>query len=289
MAMVSTSIIQRYSLALLLYISFEYVIISCDAYSNDNNNQWQDVNAPMATSLGQPISSINNEVSTMLPANIEEVAIENTIEQRELAKSSSKWSTLSIGGDVIERTLAAVVMLGFVTLVVKKFGQKGIFGFILICQTVMYKEACQVVESSKKYDELLNIKPLIPMKLQQSWWYITAQVGTTLKYLDIFSNDNQCNLVAFCMSAVSLLLGVSTMAQNGADIATFKNYLGTVTMSHFALLFLICQSATWILTLKEFGVAWFLFPALLVIVNDTMAYVFGRLMGKHKLIPNLSP
>ena len=34
---------------------------------------------------------------------------------------------------------------------------------------------------------------------------------------------------------------------------------------------------------------WILYPAFLVIVNDTMAYVFGVLMGKHKLLPRLSP
>ncbi len=32
-----------------------------------------------------------------------------------------------------------------------------------------------------------------------------------------------------------------------------------------------------------------IYPALLVVVNDTMAYVFGMLMGKHKLLPRLSP
>lgn len=34
---------------------------------------------------------------------------------------------------------------------------------------------------------------------------------------------------------------------------------------------------------------WVIYPALLVVVNDTMAYVFGMLMGKHKLLPRLSP
>lgn len=34
---------------------------------------------------------------------------------------------------------------------------------------------------------------------------------------------------------------------------------------------------------------WVIYPALLVVVNDTMAYVFGVLMGKHKLLPRLSP
>lgn len=41
--------------------------------------------------------------------------------------------------------------------------------------------------------------------------------------------------------------------------------------------------------MREYGLAWVLFPAFVVIVNDTMAYVFGVLLGKHKLIPKLSP
>jgi len=49
------------------------------------------------------------------------------------------------------------------------------------------------------------------------------------------------------------------------------------------------QSSFWIKTVREYGLGWVLFPALLVIVNDTMAYVFGVLLGKHKLIPKLSP
>ncbi len=49
------------------------------------------------------------------------------------------------------------------------------------------------------------------------------------------------------------------------------------------------QSSFWIKTVQEYGLVWVLFPAFLVIVNDTMAYVFGVLLGKHKLIPLLSP
>ena len=54
-------------------------------------------------------------------------------------------------------------------------------------------------------------------------------------------------------------------------------------------LFLVGQSSFWVNTVKEYGLVWVLFPALLVVVNDTMAYVFGVLLGKHKLLPRLSP
>lgn len=36
------------------------------------------------------------------------------------------------------------------------------------------------------------------------------------------------------------------------------------------------------------GLFWFVFPAFLVVTNDIMAYVFGKLIGKHK-ITELSP
>jgi phosphatidate cytidylyltransferase len=54
-------------------------------------------------------------------------------------------------------------------------------------------------------------------------------------------------------------------------------------------LFLVGQSSFWIKTIQSFGIGWVLYPALLVVVNDTMAYVFGVLFGNHKLLPKLSP
>ena len=196
---------------------------------------------------------------------------------------------LQIGGDVVERSVAAVVMLGIVTLVVRQFGQKGIIGFILLCQSVMYNESCHLLESSNGNIVPLNISPVVPIKLQQVWWFLTAQAASSFRYLNLFYNDHVCKLLSFGMAATSLIVGVLTMAQQGSDDSTFRSYMANVASSHFALLFLVAQSAAWILTLQEFGTSWFLLPALLVIVNDTMAYVFGRLLGKHKLIPSLSP
>lgn len=62
-----------------------------------------------------------------------------------------------------------------------------------------------------------------------------------------------------------------------------------LTFTRFLQLFLVGQSSFLIQTVQEYGLAWVLFPAFLVIVNDTMAYVFGVLAGKHKLLPRLSP
>lgn len=192
-----------------------------------------------------------------------------------------------LGGDAGVRTVASIVMLGIVTLIVKVFREQGIYGLLLLFQAVMYKEACQVVGAR---DRVSADTSFVPIKVQQIWWFLTALAGSSLHHLKVFGPSNLYgNLVTYLMAAVGLVMGVLTMAQDGASEELFRGYLGKVASSHFALIFLVWQSSTWFLTLQEFGIAWFLLPALLVIVNDTMAYVFGRLFGNHKLIPNLSP
>ena len=48
-------------------------------------------------------------------------------------------------------------------------------------------------------------------------------------------------------------------------------------------------SAFWILTIQQYGMKWVGYPAALVAINDTMAYFFGVLFGKHPLLAKISP
>jgi len=74
-----------------------------------------------------------------------------------------------------------------------------------------------------------------------------------------------------------------------AGESSFRRWVGRWAGSNFALVFLVGQSSFWIKTIQTYGMSWVLYPTLLIIVNDTMAYVFGVLFGKHKLLPKLSP
>jgi phosphatidate cytidylyltransferase/cell division cycle 2-like protein len=69
----------------------------------------------------------------------------------------------------------------------------------------------------------------------------------------------------------------------------YHAYLTQITSYIISLLVLITSSSYWIYTVLDYDVRWVLYPTLLVIVNDTMAYFFGILCGKHKLLPHLSP
>jgi phosphatidate cytidylyltransferase len=54
-------------------------------------------------------------------------------------------------------------------------------------------------------------------------------------------------------------------------------------------LLVVAPSAFWISTLEEFGMEWILYSVVLVAINDTMAYFFGITMGRHPLLPSISP
>eukprot|EP00985_Skeletonema_marinoi_P032177 scaffold39072_cov199-Skeletonema_marinoi.AAC.8 len=191
-----------------------------------------------------------------------------------LASATSKSSKLS---NLQERTGPAVLMLGATFLLLKYTGEKGLIGLILLMQLGLYTESTGVVEAfqAKKGSSIDKIKSYPVMKW---WWFMTAMIfsGRDLIMQHTSLTGDQMNLMNFCMSAASLVGAVIQLAMlSGPGTEDlYREYLGKLACCHFSL---------------EYGLGWVLFPAFLVIVNDTMAYVFGVLMGKHKLIPKLSP
>ena len=52
---------------------------------------------------------------------------------------------------------------------------------------------------------------------------------------------------------------------------------------------LICASPAWLMCFNVYdGLFYFLVPAMLIVINDIFAYLFGYFLGKHQLIA-LSP
>ncbi|KAL7493985.1 hypothetical protein ACHAWT_002790 [Skeletonema menzelii] len=206
-----------------------------------------------------------------------------------LASATSKSSKLA---NLQERTVPAILMLGATFLLLKYTGEKGLIGLILLMQLGLYSESTGVVESfqAKKGSSIDKIKSYT---VQKWWWFLTAMLfsGRDLIMQNTSLTGDQMSIINFCMSAASLVGAVIQLAMlSGPGTEDlYREYLGKLACCHFSLLFLVGQSSFWIKTVQEYGLGWVLFPAFLVIVNDTMAYVFGVLMGKHKLIPKLSP
>eukprot|EP00581_Thalassiosira_minuscula_P006603 CAMPEP_0183703344 /NCGR_PEP_ID=MMETSP0737-20130205/1116_1 /TAXON_ID=385413 /ORGANISM="Thalassiosira miniscula, Strain CCMP1093" /LENGTH=451 /DNA_ID=CAMNT_0025930075 /DNA_START=19 /DNA_END=1374 /DNA_ORIENTATION=+ len=208
-----------------------------------------------------------------------------------LAKDASTSKKLS---NLQERTGPAILMLGAVYLLLKFTGAKGLIGLVYLMQIGLYSESTNVVESFGKKEGGEVDDEIASFGLQKWWWFATAVMFTSGRKMITDHTSlslTQANLLTFGMSSVSLVGAVMQLAMISSDAAEdiYRRYLGKVACCHFSLLFLVGQSTFWIKTVTEYGLVWVLFPALLVVVNDTMAYVFGVLLGKHKLLPRLSP
>lgn len=71
------------------------------------------------------------------------------------------------------------------------------------------------------------------------------------------------------------------------DMKNLKYQFIQLGYSYVTLMVVIGQSSMFIHNIFE-GMVWFLLPAILVVCNDSLAYVWGMLFGKHSLI-SISP
>ena len=69
----------------------------------------------------------------------------------------------------------------------------------------------------------------------------------------------------------------------------FREFIRQTVVSLFSAALVVLPSSYWIGTLEEYGMKWIFIPAAFVAINDIMAYVFGKLFGKHQLLSSISP
>mmetsp|Transcript_22886 Transcript_22886/g.44314 ORF Transcript_22886/g.44314 Transcript_22886/m.44314 type:complete len:413 (+) Transcript_22886:62-1300(+) len=224
----------------------------------------------------------------------ESTLIQPVAEQNGSPPISSDWSKNAKISNFKERAPPALLMLSATYLLLRFSGEKGLIGLILVMQTAMYSEAVSVVDGHNTKKGLGSIDEIASFPFQKWWWFATVLATTSIrsivtKYTSL--SNEKMSFVAFGMSAIGLVWAVVQLAMVNSISTeeTYRNFLEKVACCHFSLLFLVGQSSFWIKTVQEYGLIWVLFPAFLVIVNDTMAYIFGVLLGKHKLIPRLSP
>jgi phosphatidate cytidylyltransferase len=209
--------------------------------------------------------------------------------------------------NISERTGGALAILIPGTLFAWKCGKPGVLALVFLVQWGMYYETTKIVEDHYRISSSNVERPLKRQWIQKWWWFATIVMATSLRALVITADPltspqaysaawmrrispSTVDLVAYGMTAIGLMksvMGMALMRQAGPGI--FRKHLAKMATCHFALLYLIGQSSFWILTIQEFGLSWVVYPTLLVIVNDTMAYICGCLIGRTKILPRLSP
>lgn len=216
------------------------------------------------------------------------------------AADAAAATTQKKKSDVVERVAAAVGMGIFLAAIIKYLGESGLIGLTLLLQVGMFGEVCSVVDS---YRGTGTTEGGGPLRWHRWLWFFAAQSATSLCALVSTTSSSstslltrsRVDLLSFSLVALSLVSGVvflnSSCDDDDAAAATdrFRWYLSEVATSVLALLILLGGSSCLILTLRTFGMEWLGLSFLLIITNDTAAYVFGRWLGRNPLLPRLSP
>jgi phosphatidate cytidylyltransferase len=216
---------------------------------------------------------------------------------KKLARNiSNKWSSFRA------RTASGLI-LGAAGLITLFHGAMATMVMIFAVQTLMMKELFDLSESQEKAKmESAGMR----FRLQKWYFYFCAAftlygrmgrhfylaslaekghffVDETTKFARIMT----WVIVHHSFISYSLYMGGFVTFVLLLRKGLFKYQFSQFAWTHITIAIIFLQSSATISNIFE-GMIWFLFPFLLVVVNDVMAYVFGKAFGRTPLIA-LSP
>jgi len=193
----------------------------------------------------------------------------------DLAMKSAKWSGLR------NRVLSTIGMIASLGGLSYYFKEDGLSIFVVVLQVMMYREMTETIGG--------NDWGQLGATLRKYWWFATAVIAWNGPRVYPWMRM-KFEAVAFGMTVtagvVTSVLGFQHKKSGNAD---FREYIRQTAVSLLSAALVIFPSSFWIGTLEEYGMKWIFAPAAFVAINDIMAYVFGKFLGKHPLLPSISP
>ncbi|KAL0246170.1 hypothetical protein GEMRC1_007384 [Eukaryota sp. GEM-RC1] len=202
-----------------------------------------------------------------------------------LRDNKSKWTNWFI------RTKSAIVLV----LIVGSSVAAGHFGLIALnslIQVLLFHELTRL--SGHATDDTRDEQNILPFSqlYKWSWFVLTWYAITGLVIFTRFSFDQHVGTI------FSLLVQYHTFVCFLAACFLFVYFIATLEPPYwpkmkslfwiFITLLIIFTTTGPILNPLLEGVFWFIFPTIIVAINDTAAYISGFFFGKHKLC-NISP
>lgn len=201
-----------------------------------------------------------------------------------LAAFMAKWADLQV------RVLASLAMAAFYGSVVYA-GHMWVAIFVVLMQFAIYREVVSLGYVAARDGR-------IPMyRVLAYHYYATAFVLMYGKSVLAHFDDQgrpwmEAPVAQYCLKHTTFIgfvmyclgfMGFVLSLKPGQYALQFSYFART----HVALILVVLQSNFMILNVKH-GLFWFVMPSVLVIINDSAAYVFGRAFGRHSLT-SLSP
>jgi phosphatidate cytidylyltransferase len=189
-------------------------------------------------------------------------------------------------GSCVQRTISLVIMFSALFLILI-LGHFYCTIFVITLQVVMFNE---VLNLKKK--KLLATNAPITVHNKLSWFFFILCVSfntlTNIEHLFMYSETNIFTLlfkykqiIHFLLYMLGFLIMVANLKKD-----YLKQQIAVFFWTHLVLIIIAFTSSAIYIIYN--GILWFLTPILLVHNNDTFAYIFGKLFGKHPLI-KISP
>lgn len=230
---------------------------------------------PEAT-LPQAISGGEVETETS-DSDVEAVATDvvETTQAEAPAVKSSKWT------DLITRVLSACGMIAFLGGLSFYYKEDGLSALVVVIQAMMYGEMTRTIGG----DDWGSIGAT----LRKYWWFLTAVIvfngPRVLPWKQMVLDATAFGMIVSVGCVGSIL---SFQSQKSGTVE-FREFIRQTAVSLLSAITVVLPSSYWIGTLEEHGMKWIFVPAAFIAINDIMAYIFGRLIGRHPLLPAISP
>uniref|UniRef100_A0A7S1TGD6 Phosphatidate cytidylyltransferase n=1 Tax=Compsopogon caeruleus TaxID=31354 RepID=A0A7S1TGD6_9RHOD len=211
-------------------------------------------------------------------------------ESGELKRSGSLRGRAPRWGDLGARVLAGVMMLVFCVMVMY-VGHMAVCCFLLILQFLVFREITALGYEKAKDGRVPRYRTL-------SWFFFLTMIyfvyakSAMAHFSDQGYQVMSTAVPRFLMRHHTFVVFFMYCAGFVTFVLSLRSGSYTVQFAHFGRTFVaiglvVVQSYFVVQNVKQ-GMAWFVLPTFLVICNDTMAYVVGRMFGRHTLL-SISP
>lgn len=144
-----------------------------------------------------------------------------------------------------------------------------------------------IVLSPGLFHEAIGVTGMDVGAIEWSWFLSYALLTALPAALSNHVED--LRLTGFIGVVLTIVGTIYRLNASQATNENLKEAIGRMATSHIALVMTLLPCTCWIAILSQYSRQWLLYAALLVILNDTIAYAFGMTIGKRPLLPEISP
>lgn len=201
--------------------------------------------------------------------------------------------------NLVDRTVPAVVLLSMLLAVTRKGGELGLRYLLLLLTPGLYNEAVAVATAASSPPPT---RTDVAALLSRWGWFVAYSLIVTLP--SVAPASIKAEQLRYAGYAASLLCWIAWILrlnankehlqeiQSSGDQGASRFFAaawGEVAAYHVAALVALVPIHSLMAVLRAGRMDWALYAGLLVICNDTFAYLVGHFVGRRPLLPVISP